>query len=73
MSASLVCAAAQGLRVIIHHNPEAEHEQRERVPAARRELAEPWCQERDEVLRSREMLAAKQDKMRKEYDPLSLE
>jgi len=41
-------------QVIVTHDTEAEHEKKER--------------ERDELLRSRELLVAKQDKMRKEYD-----
>eukprot|EP00658_Telonema_sp_P-2_P046846 TRINITY_DN3518_c0_g1_i1.p1 TRINITY_DN3518_c0_g1~~TRINITY_DN3518_c0_g1_i1.p1 ORF type:complete len:257 (-),score=80.64 TRINITY_DN3518_c0_g1_i1:55-825(-) len=46
-------------QVIIHHNPDAEHEQKEK--------------ERDDLLRSREKLEADQDKLRRQYDPMSLE
>lgn len=42
---------------MIHHNPDAEHEKRER--------------ERDEILKSREQLEARQDEYRKKYDPLT--
>jgi len=43
--------------LVIHHNPDAEHEKRER--------------ERDEILKSREQLEARQDEYRKKYDPLT--